>query len=158
MKLWNCCSYTSRTDFLIDENWNLFVNFGTIIWILSKDGVNLIVLRVAEMIQLKVIGWFCFVFQMNDQKKLMKFLQEVEEKAGEILTDKEEVLGLDKRRNDDRVGMRALQKLNQDKVWLTVGPLLIKMEAKAAEDLLVQGTKDVWHCFLTLKGLKFITV
>lgn len=98
------------------------------------------------------------MFQMNDQKKLMKFLQEVEEKAGEILTDKEEVLGLDKRRNDDRVGMRALQKLNQDKVWLTVGPLLIKMEAKAAEDLLVQGTKDVWHCFLTLKGLKFITV
>lgn len=74
------------------------------------------------------------------QKELLKHLEQVESKAGEILTDRHEIVALDMRRNDDRVGMRALQKQKHDKTWLTVGPILMKMSAKDAEELLVKGS------------------
>lgn len=80
---------------------------------------------------------------MEEQKKLLDHLHAVEAKAGEILTDRQEVVALDKRRNDDRVGMRALQKENVDKCWMTIGPIIIKMPVDKAEDLLVQGCKKI---------------
>lgn len=76
---------------------------------------------------------------MHEQFKILEHLQQVESKAGEILTDKQEIIALDKRRNDDRVGMRALQKESKNKCWITLGPLLIKMSIKEAENLLIQG-------------------
>ncbi|XP_033211489.1 G patch domain and ankyrin repeat-containing protein 1 homolog [Belonocnema kinseyi] len=88
---------------------------------------------------------------LNSQKKLLKHLEEVEQKAGEILTDRQEIVALDMRRNDDRVGMRALQKQKHDKAWLTVGPILIKMNAKAAEELLV---KDQQQCDIEINKLR----
>lgn len=75
-----------------------------------------------------------------DQQKALKHIQQVEEKANEILTDRQEIIALDKRRNNDRVGMRALQKQNCEKHWVTIGPLLLKMPSKTAEELLVEGT------------------
>jgi len=75
----------------------------------------------------------------NEHERLLEHLEKVENKAGEILTDREEIIALDKRRNDDRVGMRALQKQSHDKTWITVGPLLLKMPSKAAEELLEKG-------------------
>lgn len=77
-----------------------------------------------------------------DQEKALKHIQQVEEKAGEILTDRQEIIALDKRRNDDRVGMRALQKTNGTKTWITIGPLLMKMSSKTAEELLVKDQKE----------------
>lgn len=76
---------------------------------------------------------------MNDHQKLLEHLEQVEHKAGEILTDREEIVALDKRRNDDRVGLRAIQKESCEKTWITVGPLLLKMPSKAAMELLEQG-------------------
>ncbi|KYQ58739.1 Protein BAT4 like protein [Trachymyrmex zeteki] len=52
------------------------------------------------------------------------------------------LLALDKRRNDDRVGMRALQKQLHEKTWITIGPLLLKMSSKAAEELLEKDQKE----------------
>lgn len=75
----------------------------------------------------------------NEHQRLLQHLEEVESKAGEILTDREEIIALDKRRNDDRVGMRALQKQMHQKTWITVGPLLLKMPSKTAEELLEKG-------------------
>ncbi|OAD59047.1 G patch domain and ankyrin repeat-containing protein 1 like protein [Eufriesea mexicana] len=72
----------------------------------------------------------------------LNHIQQVEEKAGEILTDRQEIIALDKRRNDDRVGMRALQKENCRKSWITVGPLLLKMPSKNAEELLIKDQKE----------------
>ncbi|KYN35187.1 p53 and DNA damage-regulated protein 1 [Trachymyrmex septentrionalis] len=72
----------------------------------------------------------------DEQHELLEHLEKVENKAGEILTDREEIVALDKRRNDDRVGMRALQKQSHEKTWITVGPLLLKMSSKAAKELL----------------------
>ncbi|KAF7993052.1 hypothetical protein HCN44_005833 [Aphidius gifuensis] len=79
---------------------------------------------------------------MKEQKELLDHLKTVELKAAEILTDRQEVVALDKRRNDDRVGMRALQKQNINKCWMTVGPLLIKMPVNDAEKLLIQDQKE----------------
>lgn len=77
-----------------------------------------------------------------DQQRSLKHIQQVEEKAGEILTDRQEIIALDKRRNDDRVGMRALQKDNCKKTWITIGPLLIKMPSPIAEELLIKDQKE----------------
>ncbi|XP_011501232.1 PREDICTED: p53 and DNA damage-regulated protein 1 [Ceratosolen solmsi marchali] len=79
---------------------------------------------------------------MESQVQLLDYIQQIEEKGVEILTDRQEVIALDKRRNDDRVGMRALQKQNGDKTWITVGPLLIKISSKAAEELLKEDQKQ----------------
>lgn len=75
---------------------------------------------------------------MEHQERL-DYLQKIEEKGVEILTDRQEVVALDKRRNDDRMGMRAVQKQKGDKTWITVGPLLLKMSSKKAEELLKEG-------------------
>lgn len=79
--------------------------------------------------------------KFNNQTAL-EHIQQVEEKANEILTDRQEVIVLDKRRNDDRVGMRALQKENCGKIWITIGSLLVKMPSKTAEELLVQDQRE----------------
>lgn len=86
-----------------------------------------------------------------DQQKALKHIQKVEEKANEILTDRQEIIALDKRRNNDRVGMRALQKQNCEKLWITIGPLLLKMPSKTAEELLV---KDQTECNIEINKLR----
>lgn len=87
----------------------------------------------------------------ENQKELLKHLQQVESKAGEILTDRQEIVALDMRRNDDRVGMRALEKQKHDKAWLTVGPLLMKMSSKHAVELL---KKDQNQCDVEINKLR----
>ena len=86
-----------------------------------------------------------------NQQKALKHIQQVEEKANEILTDRQEIIALDKRRNNDRVGMRALQKQNCEKLWVTIGPLLLKMPSKTAEELLV---KDQRECNIEINKLR----
>nr|XP_033341174.1 p53 and DNA damage-regulated protein 1 [Megalopta genalis] len=86
-----------------------------------------------------------------DHDKALKHIELVEEKAGEILTDRQEIIALDKRRNDDRVGMRALQEEKCKNSWVTVGPLLFKMPSKTAEELLV---KDQRECDIEINKLR----
>ncbi|XP_034948934.1 G patch domain and ankyrin repeat-containing protein 1 homolog [Chelonus insularis] len=88
---------------------------------------------------------------MKEQKRLLEYLQTVEEKAGEILTDRQEIVALDKRRNDDRVGMRALQKSSYDKCWITMGPIIMKISSKKAEELLVQDQRE---CDVAINNLR----
>ncbi|XP_011168106.1 p53 and DNA damage-regulated protein 1 [Solenopsis invicta] len=88
---------------------------------------------------------------MTEHQRLLEHLEKVENKAGEILTDREEIVALDKRRNDNRVGMRALQKQSHDKTWITVGPLLLKMPSKTAEELL---EKDQRECSTAINKLR----
>lgn len=76
---------------------------------------------------------------MDNEQKTLRYLEEVEAKAEEILMDKQEVIALDKRRNDDRMGERALRNQKYDKTWMAVGPLLIKMTSNSAQELLVKG-------------------
>lgn len=90
---------------------------------------------------------------MKEQQELLQHLEQVEEKAGEILTDRQEIIALDKRRNDDRVGMRALQKANCEKTWMAIGPMLLKMPSKTAEELLLKGMDFVLDIVVQLNNL-----
>lgn len=90
---------------------------------------------------------------MKEQQKLLQHLEQVEAKAGEILTDRQEIIGLDIRRNDDRVGLRALQKANTEKTWMTLGHILIKLPSKTVEELLLKGTHYFFNIVVRLNKL-----
>ncbi|XP_032682573.1 p53 and DNA damage-regulated protein 1-like isoform X2 [Odontomachus brunneus] len=62
---------------------------------------------------------------MSDHEKILEHLEQVEYKAGEILTDLDEIVALDKRRNDNRVGMKFLEKEPYKKTWITIGEKVI---------------------------------
>ncbi|XP_046426728.1 p53 and DNA damage-regulated protein 1 isoform X2 [Neodiprion fabricii] len=81
-------------------------------------------------------------YAMNDEQKTLKYLEEVEAKAEEILMDRQEIVALDKRRNDDRMGERALRNQKFDKTWMAVGPLLIKMSTNSAQELLAKDQRE----------------
>lgn len=89
---------------------------------------------------------------MTDHQKLLEHLEKVETKAAAILADREEIIALEKRRNDDRVGMRALQKQSYKKTWITVGPLLLKMPSKTAEELLENGNFIILILLVTCRA------
>jgi hypothetical protein len=74
----------------------------------------------------------------NPQHSLV-YLEEVEMLGEEIVRDKQEVVALDRRRNQNREALRALQRQGGGKTWLTVGSLLTKMPANKAKELLEQG-------------------
>lgn len=80
--------------------------------------------------------------KMNFEKTTMDYLFCVERQAEEILVDKSEIVALDKKRNDNRMAIRAIMNNNmpQNKIWLAVGPLLVKVTESKAKDMLQEGT------------------
>ncbi|XP_072936273.1 p53 and DNA damage-regulated protein 1 [Epargyreus clarus] len=74
---------------------------------------------------------------MDDQAKVLKYLVSVEKLADEILSDKREIVLLDKRRNHNREALRELSKSCQEKCWVTVGSVLIKHNLEATKALLL---------------------
>lgn len=80
-------------------------------------------------------------FTMNTEKTTMEYLFRVEQQAEKILVDKSEVIALDKKRNDNRMAIRALinRKIPQDKTWVAVGPCLVKVPCEKAQTMLQKG-------------------
>lgn len=78
----------------------------------------------------------------QDQMETLTYLQKIEAKGKEILTNRQQIISFDVRRNHDRVGMRAVQKTKDKKVWMNVGPILIKLPSKKVEELLMQGASS----------------
>ncbi|KAF6208247.1 hypothetical protein GE061_016699 [Apolygus lucorum] len=75
-------------------------------------------------------------FTMENPEKGIKELTEIENVANEILRDKSEIVALDKRRNSNREGIRALMKEKKKTSWMAVGPVLIKLRTEKAKTLL----------------------
>lgn len=73
---------------------------------------------------------------MDNQDKLLKYLVAVEQLAEEILSDRREIIMLDKRRNQNREALRELAKTLQHKCWVTVGSVLIKNNLESTKSLL----------------------
>lgn len=73
---------------------------------------------------------------MNDQAKILTYLISVEKLAEEILSDKNEIILLDKRRNQNREALRNLTKSPQNKCWATIGSILVKHEVTSIRKLL----------------------
>lgn len=81
--------------------------------------------------------------KMNSaSKKLFKLLIDTERVADHVLQNKQEILELDKRRQTNRIAIRDLGKNEDKKVWITIGPILVKMEKGRAIDLLKKGMID----------------
>lgn len=73
---------------------------------------------------------------MQDQEKVLKYLVSVEKLAEEIISDKREIILLDKRRNQNREALRDISKSSENKCWVTVGSVLIKHKVEATKSLL----------------------
>lgn len=77
---------------------------------------------------------------MEGTKQTMEILIKTERVADQILQNKQEIIMLDKRRQDTREALRDLTKSDQKKVWITIGSLLVKMNKDKALELLKKGT------------------
>uniref|UniRef100_A0A8D8PXA9 p53 and DNA damage-regulated protein 1 n=1 Tax=Cacopsylla melanoneura TaxID=428564 RepID=A0A8D8PXA9_9HEMI len=73
---------------------------------------------------------------MDNPKKSLQHLTDIEEKAEEILYSQQEIVALDKRRNAAREALRAMNKSQDKKVWMSLGPLLVKVDKSKAEAML----------------------
>lgn len=75
---------------------------------------------------------------MDDFKKTLKYLVEVEKLGGEILADRRTVVFLDARRNENREALRSIthHRPGDKKWWISVGGNLVKCSAEAAKKLL----------------------
>lgn len=80
---------------------------------------------------------------MDDQAKTLKYLVSVEELADEILSNKREIVLLDKRRNQNREALRDLAKAKQNKCWVTVGSVLVKHDLESTKSLLEADQKQL---------------
>jgi chaperonin cofactor prefoldin len=79
---------------------------------------------------------------LENPQQSLKYLEEVEMLGEEIVRDKQEVVALDRRRNQNREALRALRQ-NSGKTWLTLGSLLVKMSGDKAKELLEQGKSQL---------------
>lgn len=78
----------------------------------------------------------------TDEQKTVEIIKSTEEVADKILMNKQELIELDKRRQQTREAIRELEKhaaKNEKKVWITVGSMLVKMEREKALKLLKNG-------------------
>jgi len=78
---------------------------------------------------------------MNTENKTIEYLFIVEKQAETILVDKSEIIALNKIKNNNRMAIRALMncKTPQDKVWIAIGPNLIKVSYDKAKNMLLEG-------------------
>lgn len=94
---------------------------------------------------------------MNEaSRKVLKILIESERLGDQVLQHRHEIIELDKRRQSTRVAIRDLGKNDEKKVWITIGPILVKMEKEKAIALLKKGkykqaTKEQATCLRFFK-------
>lgn len=75
-------------------------------------------------------------------KKVLEILMESERLADRVLQNKQEIIELDKRRQSTREAIRDMGKTDDKNVWITIGPILVKMEKQKAHGLLKKGKTD----------------
>lgn len=75
--------------------------------------------------------------------KSLQLLIETERVADQIMQNKQEIIELDKRRQGNREALRAVEKSDEKKAWVTVGPMLVKMGKDKAVQLLSKGKPEM---------------
>ena len=83
----------------------------------------------------------------DDQQRLLEHLCEIEEAAEEVLSNKQEIVDLDRKRCQNREALRALSHLNtgsseqtEKKCWLAMGNCFFQLPQDKAKNLLQNGT------------------
>ena len=76
-----------------------------------------------------------------DQERIKQIVVETEAAAQKVLIDKEELIGLDFRRQKTREAYRALKNADKsnEKTWMSIGSLFIKVRSDKAQVLLQRG-------------------
>ncbi|ESO84782.1 hypothetical protein LOTGIDRAFT_196436 [Lottia gigantea] len=73
----------------------------------------------------------------KETDRLIDHLSVIEEAAEDILSDKQQIIEFDLRRNKTREALRSLQKSNKEKKsWICIGGMFIKMPKKTAVKML----------------------
>lgn len=88
-------------------------------------------------------------------RKVLDILKESERLADKVLQNKQEIVELDKRRQGTREAIRNLAKTTDKSAWITIGPILVKMEKEKANILLKKG-KKVPFCSIQLNLIKWL--
>lgn len=71
--------------------------------------------------------------------KIEEYLIDLEGTAEELLTQKSEIVQLDKKRNENRVGLRHLMKTTDKNSWIVMGNTFFRFETKEAKKMLEDG-------------------
>lgn len=76
---------------------------------------------------------------MNRTKQTIEILIESERIADKILQNKQEILALSMRKEENREAINNLKITSDKKVWITIGSILVKMKKDKALELLNSG-------------------
>ncbi|XP_055312184.1 uncharacterized protein LOC129574344 [Sitodiplosis mosellana] len=76
-------------------------------------------------------------------RKVLEILKDSERIADQVLQNKQEIVQLDKRRQETREAIRDLGKDDERKVWITIGPILVKMEKAKAFELMKKDQQTI---------------
>jgi len=92
----------------------------------------------------------------DDQQRLLEHLCEIEEAAEEVLSNKQEIVDLDRKRCQNREALRALSHLNtseqtEKKCWLAMGNCFFQLPQDKAKNLL---QKDQTECDRQINQLR----
>lgn len=74
--------------------------------------------------------------------KTLEILFETEKVADKILTNRNAIKDLSKRKEDVREAIREVGKQTKEKVWITVAGMMIKVSRDKAVELLKKGKKN----------------
>ncbi|EDO37037.1 predicted protein [Nematostella vectensis] len=88
------------------------------------------------------------MFSASNVQKLV----ELEERANEILTDRQQIVELDRKRNSNREALSALNKKSTgDKSWVCFGNMFMKLPDSKTKDMIIQDQRIVEQELQTLR-------
>lgn len=77
---------------------------------------------------------------LENPEHSLQFLSEIEEIGEDILRDRQEIVALDRRRNQNRESLRAISNRDHNnKLWMSIGSLLVKVPIEKAKKMLENG-------------------
>lgn len=79
---------------------------------------------------------FTLIMEGSDQEKILQYLMAVEKLGLEIISDKKQIVMIDKLRNNYREALRDLKNSGQKKCYITIGSILVKNNVDQAISLL----------------------
>lgn len=81
--------------------------------------------------------------------KALAILFETEKVADKILMNQRAILELSQKKEDAREAIRELEKSDQEKAWITVAALLVKVPRAKALEMLKRGKQKISSFYFT---------
>ena len=111
-----------------------------------------------QLILHAVFNIIIYLFRMErDPKQVLEYLEQVESAAEEVLSDRQEIVELDKKRQDTRMAARIVKtnKNKDKKQWVCIGKMFMKLPTPHTAELLDRDYKNLDTEINTLRdGLK----